>query len=935
MRKSWLLWLLTIGFVWIMITRAQELEELGRTVAAGQWQWLLAAFVLQILYYIAYTGVYKLSFDTVDVHSSVWELLPVTWAALFANLAAPTGGAVGAALFVDEVARRGQSRARATVGVMLMHVVDFGMLSLFALASLGILFAKSEVAFYEVAASLILLGAVMTMAAALLSGRWRPRWLRTGLDWIQHTVNRVGGWFRRPQLLDETWSIRNSNEFQEAAQAMFDHPRALAWTTLAALIAHAIDLLSLYTLFLAFDQPVTLGILFVGYSMTVLFGVVAPTPNGVGVVEGIMPVIYASLGLPLVKATVISLTFRGLTFWLPMIAGFFLLRRLKLFTESERSLTERGQPHFVAIATAIMGVINVLSGVMPGLAERVQLIASYSPLEVRQGGHMTAVLAGFGLLLLARGLWRRKETAWWLTLLLLLISALVHLIKGLNYEEAALASILAAVLWTQRSHFHALSDPPSLWQGLGVLAASFCFTLAYGALGIYLLDRHFQAQYSFEAAIRQTVIMFTQFYDPGLQPITGFGRYFATSIYIIGAVTLGYALLMLLQPVFVRRAASASDRRRATRIVEQYGQSSLARFVLLPDKLYCFTPGGSVIAYTAKGHTAIALGDPIGPPADTLAAIVAFQELCQHNDWTPTFYQTLPDYRDLYRAAGFDLLCIGHEGIVHLDTFTLEGGANKTLRTNLHHFTHMGYQAIVHEPPLSPALLAELRVISDAWLTMMHGSEQRFSVGWFDDDYIRNSQVMAIHAPEGTIVAFANIVPEYQRNEISIDLMRRQREVESGTMEFLFVAFFQWAKAQGYATFNLGLSALSGVGQQTDDPMIERALYYLYKHINQFYNFKGLHEFKEKFHPEWSPRYLVYPNVSRLPVILTALARLGTGNDFTASYLHEILGDARRIVPKLHRWLLRPRSAVKVYTVSNNPPDAELRQQPPRANDPG
>jgi len=239
------------------------------------------------------------------------------------------------------------------------------------------------------------------------------------------------------------------------------------------------------------------------------------------------------------------------------------------------------------------------------------------------------------------------------------------------------------------------------------------------------------------------------------------------------------------------------------------------------------------------------------------------------------------------------------------------GGANKTLRANSHRFTRLGYQAIVHEPPLSPTLLAELRVISDEWLTMMHGSEHRFSVGWFDDAYISNSQVMAIHAPDGTIVAFANIVPEYQRNEISIDLMRRQHEVESGTMEFLFVAFFQWAKAHGYATFNLGLSALSGVGQQTADPVIERALYYIYKHINQFYNFKGLHEFKEKFHPTWSPRDLVYPNVGSLPVILTALARLGTGNDFTAGYLHEILSGASLIVPKLRKWLLRPRTAIK------------------------
>lgn len=909
MRRSWLLGLVTIVFGWVLLTHLDELTQLGRTVARGHWPWLLTALGLQLLYYVAYTGVYQCSFATVEVHSSLWELLPVTYASLFANMAAPTGGVAGAALFVDEVTRRGQSRTRATVGVLLMLVIDFGVLVLIVLASLGVLWGKRNLRFYEVAAALILLLFVLALAVALLFALWRPAWLHKGLDWLQRQVNRAGAWLRRPRLLDDAWSARNAEEFQLGAQAMRNRPWSLLWTALVAFIAHALSLVSLYTLFRAFDQPIG-GALLVGYAMTILFTIVSPTPNGVGVVEGIMPVIYTSLGLPLATATVISLTFRGFTFWLPMLAGFFLLRRLQLFTPGERSLAEREQPHLVAVATAVMGVINVLSGATPGLAARVRLIADVSPLEVRHGGHMTAVLTGFALLLLARGLWRRKETAWWLTLVLLIISAIVHLLKGLDYEEALLATGLAITLWTQRSHFHALSDPPSFWHGVRVLGLALGFTMAYGATGFYLLDRHFRVSYSFDDAIRQTLVMFTQFYDPGIHPITGFGRYFATSVYGIGAVTLGYALLMLLQPVFVRRPATIGDRRRAMRIVEKYGNSSLARFVLLPDKFYFFSLGGSVIAYTTRGRVALTLGDPIGPAADIADAIAAFQAFCRRNDWTLAFYQTLPDYRDLYRAAGFELLCIGHEGIVNLATFTISGKANKNLRATTNRFTRQGYQATVHEPPLSPTVLAELRAVSDEWLTMMHGSEQRFSLGWFDDDYIGNSQVMAIHRPDGTIVAFANIVPEYQRNEITIDLMRRRCEVEAGMMEFLFAAFLQWAKERGYASFNLGLSALSGVGEQAGDPIMERALYYIYEHINQFYNFKGLHEFKEKFHPEWSPRYLVYPNVARLPSILTALARATAGNGAIVGYLQEVLQGRRLLLPKAHTGVFRSRQDV-------------------------
>jgi phosphatidylglycerol lysyltransferase len=92
------------------------------------------------------------------------------------------------------------------------------------------------------------------------------------------------------------------------------------------------------------------------------------------------------------------------------------------------------------------------------------------------------------------------------------------------------------------------------------LAAALLFTAAYGTAGFYLLDRHYTVRFTLPAALVQTLTMFGQFYDPGLVPITGFGRYFAGSIYAVGAVTLGYALLMLLRPIVVRNPATPAER---------------------------------------------------------------------------------------------------------------------------------------------------------------------------------------------------------------------------------------------------------------------------------------------------------------------------------------------------------------------------------------
>lgn len=115
--------------------------------------------------------------------------------------------------------------------------------------------------------------------------------------------------------------------------------------------------------------------------------------------------------------------------------------------------------------------------------------------------------------------------------------------------------------------------------------------------------------------------------------------------------------------------------------------------------------------------------------------------------------------------------------------------------------------------------------------------------------------------------------------------MRRRRDAAPGTMDFLFVRLLQWAAARGYATFNLGLSPLAGVGLRSGTSAVERALHYLYEHLNQFYNFKGLHAFKEKFRPQWAPRYLVYAEPASLPVVALAVIRADAGDRFLLDYI--------------------------------------------------
>ena len=531
------------------------------------------------------------------------------------------------------------------------------------------------------------------------------------------------------------------------------------------------------------------------------------------------------------------------------------------------------------LLTGLVGIVNLVSAVTPSLPSRVEWLRQFFPFGIRAGGHLFSAITGFVLLTLAVHLLRRKRLAWLLSIGLLIVSILSHLIKGLDYEESLLSLLLLVQLLLMRRVFTAQSDRPSIAQGIRALISALLFTLAYGTLGFYLLDHYYSVSFNLQSALLQTLAMFFDDDNAGLQPTRRFGQFFANSIYIIGAVTFGYALFMLLRPVLLRRGATKQERQKAQEIVERYGRSSLARFTLFEDKAYYFSPSGqSVIAYVPKGRGAIALGDPIGSLEDRQAAMIGFQQFCARNDWYPAFYQTLPDDVKLYESLGFQVLQIGEEAIVDLKAFTLSGKANQNLRTALNKLNKLGYQVVFYSPPIATAILQELRAVSDEWLQQMQGSEKKFSLGWFEETYLRSCDLAVVRSPNGQAIAFTNIITQYQTNEATIDLMRHRTDIENGTMDFLFISLFKYFKEQGCDGLNLGLSALSGVGETERSRRLEKGIHYLHEHLNRFYNFKGLHAYKAKFQPRWEPRYLVYPSLAALPEVVVALIRADSGD---------------------------------------------------------
>ena len=104
--------------------------------------------------------------------------------------------------------------------------------------------------------------------------------------------------------------------------------------------------------------------------------------------------------------------------------------------------------------------------------------------------------------------------------------------------------------------------------------------------------------------------------------------------------------------------------------------------------------------------------------------------------------------------------------------------------------------------------------------------------------------------------------------------MRHRSDAPRGQMDYLFVQLLLWGKQRGFKWFSLGMAPLSGLEGHPLAPAWHKAGNLIFQHGEQIYGFEGLRAFKEKFRPEWQPRYLACPGGLSLPLVLLDVAVL-------------------------------------------------------------
>ena len=610
------------------------------------------------------------------------------------------------------------------------------------------------------------------------------------------------------------------------------------------------------------------------YLLALAAGAISNVPGGIGVFEFVLLLLMPAVPEDRLLGALIA--YRAIYYFAPFAIALVLLGAHEVWIHRApvvrlarvgRAFLTVVTPQAIAIAVFLAGAVLLFSGATPGLGNRLTLLRDFVPLSVLELSHLLGSVVGVGLLIIAHGLYRRLHTAWWITIWLLCAGILLSLLKGFDFEEATILAIVVIMLASARSRFRRRASLLEQHYSSAWIAAFFLVLLMAGWLVLFAYrrlpyDNELWWQFAFEASAPRSL------------------RASLLAV-MIGAA---YGLWRVLRPAPPKFSAPKSADLECVASLIEKGESTTANLALLGDKNLLFnTDRTACIMFQSSGNSWVAMGDPIGPPELGEELAWEFLEDCDGMAVSPVFYQVTPDRLPLYVDLGLTLSKLGEEARVPLESFSLEGPARADLRQAQRRASRDGATFEIVGRAAVPAILPELRAVSDAWLAAKNTAEKRFSMGFFDESYVSRFDVGVVRH-QGAVVAFANLW-RGGLTELSVDLMRYNDAAPKGVIDYMLIECIVWGRAQGFRWFNLGMAPLSGLEEHALAPTWHKLGRIVQRYGETFYNFEGLRKFKEKFNPVWRPRYLAAPD---------GLAMAGALLDVTAL----ISGGVRNVLRK-------------------------------------
>lgn len=610
------------------------------------------------------------------------------------------------------------------------------------------------------------------------------------------------------------------------------------------------------------------------YLLCQIIGFASQVPGGLGVLETLLLLLLSPI-LPAADIAGALVAFRLVFYWIPLVLGltswaFYEINRNKEAVKRGLRILDRFAPDFLphafALLTFICGSVLFFSNATPEMGHRMTRLNELMPLWVLEGSHFLTGVVGALLLVSARGLQQRLQSAYVFSLVLLGAGVLGCLFKGFDYRESILLLLIFGVLLPCGRYF---SRRTSLFQQP---YPPFWVT----AILFVLLGSIWTGVFSYYRYEDYSTDLWTTF-----DVVEDTARFLRSTL---GATLslMVFSIISLLSPrqpeteipgpVELDRALEAAKKsRRAS-----------AALALLGDKaLYFNRKNDAFLMYAIEGRIWIVLGDPVGEAKEREEIAVKFRDLCHRKKMWVLFFLVDPQHFQFYLDMGLTVVKVGEEARVSLKNFKLDGTTSADLRSSHQRFKEKEeYNFEVLPPGAAKDLLPDLKRASEEWLSKNKTREMGFSTAFYQEDYLQRFP-LAVVRREGKVEAFANLLESGGKEEIRAELLRSSHEAPAALEDYLLLEVLLWAKEKGFKWFNLGTAPLLDVQESPLAPLQDKIAPLLspYSHVSSL---ADIRKEKERFTPEWSPQYLAASaNLPLSVAIANTLALIAKGGRVT------------------------------------------------------
>lgn len=544
----------------------------------------------------------------------------------------------------------------------------------------------------------------------------------------------------------------------------------------------------------------------------------------------------------------------------------------------KRPVGSRWKVVLAARVLLIIGAVGIASGTLKSFGRRLRILESTFPTGWPNLATAGTIIVGVLLIVLSFALARRNRAAYLLTQLLLLISISLDLLRGLYVVEAAAALTIFILLFLIRREFYAKPVRHVISRALIVFGQMAFMSLLIGFILILAPDRLFGGEITI-SHIFETVLR-------GLIGLSGPAYFishreqdiFNYAMPSLGFLTIIIPILTLLQPSPPKPHMSNEDEKGLRALLAEFGErDSLGYFALREDKSVIWSnTRKAAITYRVVGGCALASGDPIGNPDTWPQVIRAFIDLCLKNGWTPASIGCSEEAGEIWvRETDMNALEIGDEAVVHVKEYDPESPRYRNVRQTSRRILKQNYTTdIFRTSQMSPELRTLLTEDSKKWRGT--ATERGFMMGLGRIADIDEADLLIVTAlKDGQVRGLLQFVPWGER-ALSLDLMRRSPQADSGVNELMIDAVIKYGAENDIEQISLNFAAFRSAferGAQLGAGPVTRSWRSILLFFSRWLQMESLYRFNSKFRPEWIPRYLIFRKNSDLPKLGLATLR--------------------------------------------------------------